>query len=1102
MKRFVLLFSLILAVPMWAQNKVIVRVVDTQNVPIAGASVEAQIWSERQKPIAGQITDQNGAATFDLPSGANGKLANGSFSVAAKGFAFNNAVMKADTLEVKLEPGAIWRGKVTDEAGKAVAGAKVRVTNALKGVDWENSRRPFGEKNLALYTAQSGADGSFEIADVPVDWNLSYYVENPKFAINNGSGALAGVEKLIKMAPGGGVRGRILDLEGKPLSQILVYAAPTPRGAGGNGGKTDENGVFDIKSLTPGFYNIVVYQLEKLDFVLPRVMGVQIEVGKVADAPDMRAVKGVEVKGIVRDAATQKPLAGASIIAQEKNDTSASNTSGADGRFTLRVAPGRYKVYLSGPPEGYIRPEDQRNVLVSETELNAAEISFDLKKATVLRGTLVDEAGKPLQTKIKVDSNYSMNTFIESDAAGKWQFEPQGARPVQLGGGDDEDGYSEVISPLSIEIGTEKETTITLRKMPWQVLPGRVLTLDGKPLPGAQIEGEFYSAMGEGNGALQTSQRTAITNANGDFILPKIRDGLKAGFFKVKGKKDGFAFQKGGELSKNGPVWQVSDFIFVPLDGKIEGKTTPGARVTAAGREIVAGADGKFAFDGLPGTANQVFAFKAALFGGAKGAAAAQIELKPQGLQARDEELARDIWTDIVQSANRGTKGETYSRMSDVKMRLETGQKTFAQQVKTAAGDMAIMSLGEKWAGKTDAATLGAALSQIKDPDMRLYTLLGAATKSGDKTLAARALQEADANFQSPIKELWWREINLYRAAALAAKSVDEKAGFAALDRAVAFTLKNHGVKSTRQNGMPGQTGQGEMMAINAEVVADGGLAMLRRLQQNIEPGDGYDVMALATAIPVLAKTDLESVMPLLDELEKMPEPAPANQGEGRRGDQSPAWAFATAAAKVVPLLGAKSPEKALQLARRVGGEEYTGNRARALAGAARFQSGAEAAKLWREIVGAASSETAPRFAARAFEADEKLGREMFALALQKVEADSKNEWQSREIWANFAFYSARADAAQARFILEREWGLATQKKDENNVLGSLAFAMSAIDGTRAWQMALEIPEGNRFASFEARRKIGLYLTTSEARRRDYPIGNRDYEEIREIEAE
>lgn len=1104
MFRFLLFLSLFLASVAHAQIQVTVRVLDAQNAPVAGASVAVESWlaTDPGKTVPPLTTDAGGTASFEAPTSPGGKI-QGEVSVMAPGFGFGHAALKDKTLEIRLEPGAIWRGKVTDETGKPIAGAEVKVTGAMLGRDWETRASLVGKKHRAAYTLKSGADGSFAIRDVPAKLELQWSVNHPDYARKSGRGAVPATEIAVKLAPGAAIRGRVLDLAGQPLSGATVYASPSPFGEGGNNAETDDKGAFLIPSLAAGLYNIGV-QMRSVkgneDFVLPGLRNVAVEAGKVAEAPELRAVAGVEIRGVVREAKTKAPVAGAHIYAQNGDENGGSGDSDAAGRFQFRVLAGRYKVYVSGAPEGYIRPEEQQSVTAGDAA--PAELFFDLKKPTTLRGQVVDEAGQPVQAKIKANANYApFDAWIESDAAGRWQLQPEADKPLQLAGADAEDGYFEVVSPLTIDPATETPTTITVRKVPWQVLPGRALSFDGKPVEGVQIEGSFSTPMGDGNGVLNSHQRSATSNANGDFVLPRIRDGIQSNsnFFRISGKKDGFAFVRGGELSKNGPVWQVSDFIFVPLNLQIEGKTAPGARVTAAGVEALAGADGAFKLDGLPATETRVYAFKGRDFGGANAKSPVQIPLAPQGLQARDSELARDIWNDILAESQRGNKGRAYDSASWITRRLATVEKLdFAAQLAKTTSDMELARLIGDFAGKVPFAALEPAFALIKSDDMRLYSYLDAAAKSDDKALGARALREAATNFAAPEKDAWWREMNLYRAAAVAAKWEGETAGFAALDRAVAFTMKNHGTKSTRQDGMPGAAGRDEIFAMTSEIIAPGGLAMVRRLMSHIEAGAGYEVRALGEAIPILAQADVESVLPLLDELERMAEPVKRDEGHS----MAPQWAFARAASKIIPLLGAKSPEKALALARRVRDETYGSEiRWAALSSAAKFQTGDAAAKLWREIVGGASAASAPRYAARAWQLDPALGRELFEIARLKVEGEVKTGMGSHTLRAGYAFYFARENPAQARFGIEREWGEARQKFVEGEELGALALAMAVIDASRAWQMAREIAPDVFSAGFEARRKIGLYLDAEETLRRDFPFGRQgNWDEWREID--
>ena len=807
--------------------------------------------------------------------------------------------------------------------------------------------------------------------------------------------------------------------------------------------------------------------------MLPSIPNVRVAVGKTSDVPDLRALAGVEIRGLVRDATTQKPLAGASIIAQEKNDTSAYNASDAAGRFILRVVPGSYKVYISGAPLGYLRPTAQKSV---DAGAATPELVFELQKAAKVSGLTVDETEKPIAARLKV----GWDGEIVSGSDGKWEYDLTDTRPLTFGGGEDESGYFEVIAPDKIEIPARGANIIKVRKKPWNSVSGHVVSPDGKPLEGVKIEGTFYIPIGDGTSTSAT--RRAVSDADGRFILTKMRAGQG---LKISGKKAGLEFQSGGEITKNGAAWTASDLVFAALDRTIKGTTAPEARVVAAGRETRADGTGKFVFAGLPSGNFAVFAAKDGQFGSELNAAR-PIQLRKQGLQGVDEALAREIWQEVVRDA----QGKQFYALNWVQNQLSAGGDTLTVQLQNALAatenrDMALLSATEKWDGKTDVVALTSALEEIKNPDYRLYAFLSAATKADDQTLGARALQEAETVFGLTEKETWWREMNLYRAAVVAEKFDGPKAGSKALNRAIAYTLKNHGEKSEFKNGSQTETGRDEMFRLQAGVVAAGSPALLRQLLESIEPGSGYDAWAYAEAIPVVAKTrGVEAALPLLDELEKMPEPQ--QQGDRQISNMKPEFAFGQAARGIISLLGQTSPDAALALARRVKSETH---RPRALANAARFQKGEVAARLWREAVERARAEEAPRMAAQAGEFGPKLGVQLFEIARGRVENESKNGWSDDRLWPAFAFYFARVDAAQARLILEKSWSAATAKKAEGHALSAIARAMSAIDARRAWEMARQIPAGDKnFWSLEARHKIGQYLAASEGQRRDWPF--------------
>ncbi|HEX8464130.1 MAG TPA: carboxypeptidase-like regulatory domain-containing protein, partial [Abditibacterium sp.] len=823
MKPFFLVGAL-LAAPVWAQNAVTVRVVDAQNKPIAGAGVEVRLWREDPKPSTPILTKSNGAAMLSLPSDGDGKPMRASITVAAKGFAFASVAVTGQSVEVQLKKGATWRSQVVDNAGKPIAGAKISVQAVLKGDDFRSLTFLRNTRAAEKYVAQSGADGRFQIADLPADMDLIFRVTHPRYAVGSGQDAPGPSGEIIKLALGGGLRGRLLDVAGKPLSQTKVYASQ-PNGAGGwSEDITDQTGSFTLESMAAGQYRVGA-QLERgAKFVVARVHPVRVVAGKVTAVPVMRAVVGKEIRGVVRDALTKKPLPGASVMATQNNDTSAYTTSDTAGAWVLRVVPGKYQVHMSGAPQGYLRSGMQPTV---ETSATASNVVFDLKKATVISGLTVDEAGKPIAARLTLH----MGQEINSDAEGRWKFTPHDNEALSFGGGAADDGYFEVVGPNKWEMPIRSAVVVRVRKKAWSSLSGRAVAPDGTPLAGIKITASFLVPMGDGM-SLGDSQ-SAVSDAQGRFVVSKIRAGRD---LKISGQKEGFTPQNSGVITQTGTSWTTSDLIFAALNRRIEGTTTPGARVVAAGREVVADASGKFRMEGLPSGEIPVFAAKNGQFGSAvaKSEAPLLLSLRPATLQGRDEALAAQFVAEALREPKADKKHiEQWLSNPEGTLGFEAALQK-AAQVPAGERSTIIEAAIAAWKAGDSVAALQKGIESLDDSELRTHQLLVAALKTKEAALSRRALEEAETTFATAEKYLFTRESSLYLAAIMAERVSGEAAGFAALDRALAFTIKNHGEKTVVIGAMQTETGRDQVMAEHAEVVAAGSPALLRRLLEAI----------------------------------------------------------------------------------------------------------------------------------------------------------------------------------------------------------------------------------------------------------------------------
>ncbi|RYG71381.1 hypothetical protein EON80_05300 [bacterium] len=1092
MKRLLLLGFVGPCAPVWAQNPVTIHVVDAQSAPVPAATVEVRLQGNDEVVLKSLESNAQGDVTFDLPALPSAK-APIPFFVVAKGFAFARGVASGGKAEIKLAKGAIWRGIVADETDKPVAGAKVVVNGGVIG-DGKDNFYLFGSKLIDRFTATTAADGSFEIADVTAK-GVIYRLSAPRFTDLMGEEKTLEHTSRFKLHPGAVIGGRLLGIDGKPLPGVQVRVQ-TPRfGSSSVSAPTEKDGTFSIDTLPPGVYSVSFDAPDDLGVVIPALENVKAEPKEVAKPLEFRAASGVVVTGVVRDDKDGKPIKGVRIgmngPSRPSSTTGAlsTQTTGDDGTFSFRCLPGLNRFYVARVSTGYLRSSLLKEVTVGTQPL--PQLVFNLVKTSPVRGHMVDENGKPISASVKVDYSSS----IQSDAEGKWQLDPStldfSQNTIQLGGGDTEDGYFEVISPASIDINDPRETTIRVRKKNWLVLPGRALKLDGTPLEGVDIDAQYYSSTSRerGRSTMFPASRQAISNANGDFTIPQIRSvtDIVPEMFTVKGRKTGYVFRSGGEISKNGPIWQVSDLIFAPLDRKISGTTTPGARLTVDGIEVTADGTGKFGFEGLAMGDSPVFAAKDDLFGGGPVQEPFQIELKKQPAQGIDLSLAKEIWKE----ADRDSVGKDYRLGPWFELQGMAGEDQATQLDKVSKrGDETILALCMAWEWKADPALLIKACNLVKNADFRAYILMTAATKSDDLALKRLAITEMTANLAKNQRQGFGYEMDLYEIVPLIAKVEGEQAGIAALDRAVAFTLKNHGIKSVPRNENAGSMGRDQVLAMRARVVAAGSPALLEHIVAQIaaEPAAGYQTQAYGNALPVLARSlGYEAALPFLKAMEALPETVRGEEPDNGGGfNLSKAAAFDLAVSNIVPMME-KAPDEALKLARRV--QDPT-NRPQALAAAARFQTGPEAAKLWQEVVASAALQDAPCFAAWGWDFDHALGEKLFATVRQRMDAEGRGGPRLGVMAANYAFYFARVNPAQARYLLELEWGYASQNKLSEQVLSAIAVAMSAIDGKRAAAMARLIPPGRNNESLEARRKIGQYLTMSLERRSQWRFQN------------
>src|SRR5688572_29957074 len=226
------------------------RVLDAAGAPVAGAKVVWEAYRSDDEtlvdetagttpaPIGETVTDAEGrfkvvldkpgveVALRILPGALAGALLGGPY----------DSTEDAALGDVELPAAEKVSGRVTDDAGKPVAGAKIRAYGGL----------PFEEEDVTLYAdATTGADGSFTIANAPAGAGRVTARATGYSPVTQTSLRERMATARLTLKSGGTVQGTVLDAAGKPAEGVVVVS-------GALAARTDASGAYRIAGVPAG----------------------------------------------------------------------------------------------------------------------------------------------------------------------------------------------------------------------------------------------------------------------------------------------------------------------------------------------------------------------------------------------------------------------------------------------------------------------------------------------------------------------------------------------------------------------------------------------------------------------------------------------------------------------------------------------------------------------------------------------------------------------------------------------------------------------------------------------------------------------------------
>lgn len=325
------LFAEETAAPSASGTPVSGSIVDRDGKPVAKAKVTVIVFSRK---------DNNSSKTEELVSDKAGafesKLALDQTYVAAQISASSDGYCPArqyissqDSLPATLTlwPGHTLKGKIIDEKGRPLSGAKVEMHRCYA---WSNNINIDIEQPSKSKTVITGKNGMFEFRNLPSPDDFSYVdvgisVSAPGRAMMNKSilkDAMTGVVKITD--PLECKLDGILYLPGKtgvaPEGTAIMLQVPTGRGGSeGRGATVGKDGKFHFTQLPPSKVNVLLDGRrsnqglpEPMAWALPAVMNVALS-PKQPKNIELVMVPGAVIKGMVVDKATGNGVASAQL---------------------------------------------------------------------------------------------------------------------------------------------------------------------------------------------------------------------------------------------------------------------------------------------------------------------------------------------------------------------------------------------------------------------------------------------------------------------------------------------------------------------------------------------------------------------------------------------------------------------------------------------------------------------------------------------------------------------------------------------------------------------------------------------------------------------
>ena len=509
--------------------------------------------------------------------------------------------MNLSNCRIVMSKRGFIQGKVVDAMDKPVKDADIKVLlskKVLQNMQPSSIQLPYN----ATLNVKTDAKGTFKLDGLPYDVTLIVAASHPDFVIGFaglperrhdyvGTIAVGSTDILIKLQPGATVEGKVTwEGTGAPARHVFVGAFPedvfSPTSMMfQNRVETDDNGVFVIKGVAPGKC-ILKQDCYLAGIILPRT--VEVAQGAKLTGQDLTVIKGIRVAGKFIKGSTKGPVGGGHVYATLHNGEQLSYFDvKPDGTFEGHMLPGVVTIHAR-IPNASLSPSEKQLTLVAGHD--QTDLVFEVGPQLVFKGRVIGADGNPIAGAIVFSKLGGVTKPAYSDQNGR--FDCPLSSDISLNKMDvvifearhpDQPGLRGI---LEKRIGNEKDLTGDIVMGPTGTIRGKIVDINGKPVPSAEIA--TFIAL----------KNATMNDLNADCD--------QEGWFEIKEAIPGKTYdllamaEKIGRVESNtfsmeaGATWDVGTLILQPTD-----KTAESVAPASTDLKPVEGAEAKADIAGI-----------------------------------------------------------------------------------------------------------------------------------------------------------------------------------------------------------------------------------------------------------------------------------------------------------------------------------------------------------------------------------------------------------------------------------------------------------------------------------------------------------------------